>query len=141
MEKMFKYRFGNAINIFKTGWEQAEMCKLGANIFFATKIMYFNFISEMCAKLGVEYDEVKDLILSDGRISVSHANIPGWDGSVGFGGMCFSKDICSLIFEANKMGIDAKFLEEIWSRNLKIRENKDWEQIPSAFVDDTKDQL
>jgi len=137
-EDMFRHRFGNAINIFRTSWEKAEMCKLGANIFFATKVMYFNFIYEMCKNIGIEYDDVRDLILSDGRIAVSHADIPGHDGSVGFGGMCFSKDICSLIFEANNRGVDAKFLEEIWERNLRIRKDRDWEQMSSAFVDDVE---
>lgn len=140
VEAMFTTRFGNSVKLFRTGWEQAEMTKLGANIFFVTKIMYFNFISEMCQKLGVEYSDVQDMILADARIATSHSSVPGWDGSVGFGGMCFSKDVCSLIAEADRLGVDSKFLKEIWERNLRIRADRDWEGMPSAFVDDTKDE-
>ena len=30
------------------------------------------------------------------------------------------------------MGIDASFLETVWSKNLKIRQTRDWEEIPGA---------
>lgn len=92
MEEIYRYRFGNSTPIYRCGWEAAELTKYGANCFFAVKISYFNYIHSLCEHLGLEFDEVRDMILSDGRIGRSHANVPGWDGQKGYSGACLASD-------------------------------------------------
>jgi UDP-glucose 6-dehydrogenase len=88
MEEVYRYRFGNSISIYRTGTKEAELSKYGSNCFFAVKISYFNFIWSLCQKMRIDFDEVKDMILADGRIARSHANVPGWDGQRGYSGAC-----------------------------------------------------
>jgi UDPglucose 6-dehydrogenase len=132
LHDVYKYRFGNSVPIYLTSWEQAEITKYGANCFFATKISYFNFIYELCEKLGLDFDEVRDMILADGRIGRSHANVPGWDEQRGYSGSCFPKDINAFIRFAEDRGVDPMLLRASWEQNLKDRPSKDWEDIPSA---------
>jgi UDPglucose 6-dehydrogenase len=87
---------------------------------------------KICEKMGLNFDNVRDMILSDGRIARSHANVPGWDGKLGYSGSCFPKDINALIHFVNKLGLNAGLLEASWAQNLEDRPEKDWEHIPSA---------
>jgi len=132
LEEMYRYRFGNSTPIYKCSWEKAELTKYGANCFFAVKISYFNFMHQVCEKLDIEFDEVRDMILADGRIGRSHANVPGWDGQKGYSGSCFPKDINALVNFAKDLGIDPKLIDASWKQNLEDRPSKDWEDIPSA---------
>lgn len=88
LEEVYRYRFGDSTPIYRCGWEEAELTKYGANCFFTVKISYFNFIYSMCEKLSLDFEEVRDMILADGRIGRSHANVPGWDGQRGYSGPC-----------------------------------------------------
>jgi len=132
LKEAYEYRFGNSTPIYMCGWEEAELTKYGANCFFAVKISYFNFIQELCVKLGLDFDDVRDMILADGRIGRSHANVPGWDLQRGFSGSCFPKDINALIKFAEDVGANPELIKASWSQNLKDRPSKDWEDIPSA---------
>lgn len=139
LAEIYGYRFGNSVPIYKCSWEEAELTKYGANCFFAAKISYFNFIYELCEKMGLEYANVRDMILSDGRIGRSHANVPGWDSQRGYSGSCFPKDVNALIAFAKEQGVDPKLLEASWEQNLKDRPSKDWEDIPSAVSNKDKE--
>lgn len=132
MEEVYRYRFDNSINIYRCSLEEAELTKYSANCFFALKISYFNFVESMCKGLDVNFENVRDMTLADGRIGRSHANVPGWDGQRGYGGGCFPKDINALINFSKELGIDPKLLNASWAQNLEDRPNKDWEDIPSA---------
>lgn len=132
VEEVHRYRFGNSTLMYTTGFEEAEMTKYGANCFFAAKISYFNFIYDLCQKLNIDFDNVRDMILADGRIGRSHANVPGWDGQRGYSGSCFPKDVNAFINFAKSVGVDPKLLSASWDQNLEDRPSKDWEQIPSA---------
>lgn len=90
LHNAYAYRFGNSVPIYRTSWEQAELTKYGANCFFAMKISYFNYMYEICERLGLKFDEVRDMILADGRIGRSHCNVPGWDGQRGYSGSCLA---------------------------------------------------
>lgn len=132
LEEAYRYRFGNSTPVYRTGFEEAELAKYGANCFFAVKISYFNMLYKMCRNMGVDFDEVKDMVLSDGRIARSHANVPGWDGLFGYSGACFPKDINALIKFSESIEVDPKLLKASWEQNLDDRPEKDWEHIPSA---------
>ena len=57
----------------------------------------------------------------------------GPDGDVGFGGACFPKDMIGILGLAKKLKIDMSALSAVWQKNLKIRKNRDWEHMTSAF--------
>ena len=61
---------------------------------------------------------------------------PGPDGSYGFGGHCFPKDINALMFLAREKGIDPSVLQAVWAKNLEVRspEHRDWEAMSGRAV-------
>ena len=79
------------------------------------------------------------MILSDGRIGNSHWSVPGHDGSHGYGGKCFPKDINAFIDFIEKLGIDPAMLKASWKKNLEVREVHDWKDIAGAVSKREKD--
>ena len=136
VDALYKYRFGNSLFTFKTTPEKAEIVKYSANCFFAIKISYFNFIYDVCEKLGLEYNDVKDMVLSDGRIGRSHLDVvtgAGVSGGRQYSGACFPKDINALINFSKDLGLDPKLIKASWEQNLEGRPEKDWEKIPGVI--------
>ena len=138
LHEAYSYRFGNSVPIYRTSWEKAELTIYGANNFFALKISYFNFMYRVCQKMDVDFDEVRDMILADGRIGRSHANVPGWDGKFGYSGACFPKDVNAFIRFAEDIDIDPRLLKASWEQNLEDRPDHDWEHVPSAVSNKEK---
>ncbi|MGB2729050.1 MAG: nucleotide sugar dehydrogenase [Halobacteriota archaeon] len=83
-------RFYKPLNkpIFRTDLRTAEMIKYASNCMLATKISYWNEIFLICEKLGIDCQEIADIVALDPRI--------GKYGSVhgkAFGGKCLPKDL------------------------------------------------
>jgi UDPglucose 6-dehydrogenase len=72
----------------------------------------------------------------DVRVGHSHLNVPGHDGKYGFGGSCFPKDIQALIKCGDEFGVDMSVLKGSWKTNLKVRPERDWEQLKGRAVVD-----
>jgi UDPglucose 6-dehydrogenase len=111
---------------------ESEFVKYACNCFFATKVMYFNEIKLLADKMNLEWEIIMQGILSDGRISQSHANVPGHDGDNGFGGTCFPKDINAFIKTMENTGIEPMVMKSVWQQNKKVRKNWDWAKSESA---------
>ncbi len=124
------------IPIYFTTFEAAELVKYVGNCFFSVKIAFLNEVFEMCEKLGLEYNEVKKLLLSDQRITNSHMDVPGPDGFKGFGGKCFYKDLNSLMYYGqNVLSLEMNMLGAANKVNERVREKKDWLEIKGATTD------
>lgn len=117
------------IKIFTTDPVTAEMVKYMANTYLATKVIFANEVFDLCEKLGIKYEEVKQMVVADKRIYDSHLDITTQRG---FGGKCFPKDSVALLGLAHDLGIDLSLLKTAWEKNLKIRGVRDWEEIPGA---------
>jgi len=113
--------------IYICKWEEAEMAKYMANCFFALKVSYLNEIYELCAKNDLDYNILKSMWLSDGRIGNSHHDVPGHDGDRGFGGTCFPKDISAFIEWSKEQGRPMRTLIAAQETNKKVRIKQDWE--------------
>lgn len=125
LEDLYRKRFPHT-PIIHTRPITAEMVKYMSNNFLSVKVAYCNEIYQICDKLGVDYNKVKNLTLMDGRIGNSHTDVPGFDGDFGFGGMCFPKDICALMDTAKKLGIKPSVMNGAWKKNLEVRKKRDW---------------
>lgn len=114
----------------------AEMVKYVTNCFLATKVSFANEIFEICQKLDVSYDGVVNAAMFDDRLGKSHWQVPGPDGSLGFGGHCFPKDLSALSFVSKMIGIEPVMLDATWKKNLVVREKseRDWEQMKGRAV-------
>ncbi|MCP3926350.1 MAG: UDP-glucose/GDP-mannose dehydrogenase family protein [Desulfobacterales bacterium] len=131
VRNLFQERFSGA-NVFVTCSDAAELVKYILNSFFAVKISFFNEIYDMAKFMGVDYDEVKAMVLADSRIADSHCDVPGHDGDRGFGGKCFPKDVNALVTWAEDQGLHADIVKITGFVNERIRKSKDWLKIKGA---------
>jgi UDPglucose 6-dehydrogenase len=94
--------------LLRTDVASAEMIKLAANAFLATKISFINEIANVCEETGADVLEVARGMGLDQRIG-SHFLHPG----VGFGGSCFPKDVSALKQLAGNSGYHFQLLTAV----------------------------
>ncbi len=100
-----------------TSARTAELVKYMENCFFATKVAFVNQIYELAQGLRVDYNEVRELWLLDGRVNRSHTLVTD---ERGFGGRCLPKDLAALIAVGRQFG-GAPLLEAVQAFNLQVR--------------------
>ena len=114
---------------------EAELAKYSRNSFLALKVSFCNEVYKYCDKKHIEYNNVRKLICLDSRITESHTQVPGHDGSFGYGGTCFPKDINALSYDMKKNELESPILSSSIYRNTKIdRKEKDWEKDKGRAV-------
>jgi UDP-glucose 6-dehydrogenase len=91
--------------------DETEAAKLFANSFYATKIQVFNEFYDACTRANISFPVVRDLMLSLGWIHPMHTDVPGSDGRLSFGGMCFPKDISACVSYLEMLGGNRKVIE------------------------------
>ena len=131
---LYRWRFGRSSSILETNFESAEMIKYVTNTFFATKVSFLNDMYLLSKETGAIWEDVVDGFVQDGRVGHSHLNVPGHDGKFGFGGSCFPKDIQALITFGELCGVSMDTLKGVWKTNLKVRPERDWEQLKGRAV-------
>jgi UDPglucose 6-dehydrogenase len=94
--------------LVRTDIASAEMIKLAANAFLATKISFINEIANVCEETGANVLEVARGMGLDHRIG-SHFLRPG----IGFGGSCFPKDVSALKQLAGNSGYHFQLLNAV----------------------------
>lgn len=96
----------------------AELVKVSANAFLATKISFINAMAEMCEAVGGDVTLLADAIGYDERIGRKFLN-----AGLGFGGGCLPKDIRAFMARAGELGADQAltFLREVDSINMRRR--------------------
>ncbi|MBC6793393.1 UDP-glucose/GDP-mannose dehydrogenase family protein [Corynebacterium sp. LK26] len=97
----------------------AELVKVSANAFLATKISFINAVSEICEVTGADITTLADAIGMDARIGRRFLN-----AGLGFGGGCLPKDIRAFMARAGELGVDQAltFLREVDAINMRRRE-------------------
>ena len=101
-----------------TDYPTAELVKVAANAFLATKISFINAMAEVCEAAGADVVQLADAIGHDDRIGRKFLN-----AGVGFGGGCLPKDIRAFMARAGELGADQAltFLREVDDINLRQR--------------------
>jgi UDPglucose 6-dehydrogenase len=94
--------------IVRTDVASAEMIKLAANAFLATKISFINEIANVCEETGADVVEVARGMGLDQRIG-THFLRPG----IGYGGSCFPKDVSALKQLAGNSGYHFQLLTSV----------------------------
>tara|TARA_B100000212_G_scaffold338421_1_gene314927 strand:- start:642 stop:1502 length:861 start_codon:yes stop_codon:yes gene_type:complete len=134
--ELYRDRFGQSIAVIETDFKSAELIKYVCNCFFATKVSFLNEMRLISDQIGADWDAVIEGFVRDGRVGHSHINVPGPDGKFGFGGSCFPKDVQALINFCEQNQIPPNVLEGVWKTNLKVRPEKDWENLKGRAVVD-----
>ncbi len=105
--------------------KEAEMVKFFSNTFLATRVIFANQMYDLCEKLGIDYNIVKECAGYDPRIGHSHFDVfidVFHDSYRGYGGPCLPKDTKTLLQLAKKIGVDMKLFKTMEKINNKLRE-------------------
>jgi UDPglucose 6-dehydrogenase len=100
---------------------EAAMFKYVANTMLAMKVVINNEYYDLCNSLGISWDNVAAVAQSDPRLGDTHWQVPGPDGSRGFGGACFPKDIQAILSLAKFLNVDMSMLKQAIERNGRLR--------------------
>ena len=97
----------------------AELVKVAANSFLATKISFINAMAEICEVAGGDVTVLAKAIGYDPRIGSRFLQ-----AGIGFGGGCLPKDIRAFMARSEELGAQQslEFLREIDSINLRARQ-------------------
>jgi UDPglucose 6-dehydrogenase len=96
----------------------AELVKVSANAFLATKISFINAMAEVCEATGADVTLLADALGHDPRIGRRFLN-----AGLGFGGGCLPKDIRAFMARAGELGVPEAltFLREVDAINMRRR--------------------
>jgi UDPglucose 6-dehydrogenase len=102
-----------------TDYATAELVKVSANAFLATKISFINAVGEVCEAAGADIVDLADAIGHDTRIGRRFLN-----AGVGFGGGCLPKDIRAFVHRAGELGVEdaMSFLRQVDDINQRQRQ-------------------
>jgi UDPglucose 6-dehydrogenase len=102
-----------------TDYATAELVKVSANAFLATKISFINAMAEIADVSGADVTQLADAIGFDARIGRKFLN-----AGVGFGGGCLPKDIRAFTARAEELGRgeSVAFLKQVDAINLRQRD-------------------
>ncbi len=121
-ERELREFYGSAIDtgtpVVVTDYATAELVKVSANAFLATKISFINAVAEVCEAAGADVLDLADAIGHDARIGRRFLN-----AGIGFGGGCLPKDIRAFLHRAGELGVEdaMSFLRQVDDINLRQR--------------------
>ena len=115
---MYAPLLDDGVPFLLTDLQTAELVKVSANAFLATKISFINAISEVCEAAGADVTTLADALGYDARIGRRFLN-----AGLGFGGGCLPKDIRAFMARAGELGANQAltFLREVDSINMRRR--------------------
>lgn len=115
----FKPILGPSCRYFQTDSTTAELVKYMENSWGAMKVSFCNEFYEIAQRFEVDYDELRELFLADGRTERIHTAV--FRDNRGFGGKCFPKDVNAIIKASEKAGYIPELLKQVLKSNDKFR--------------------
>lgn len=119
LDEVYAAALGKGIPRIVTDYATAELVKVSANAFLATKISFINAMAEIAEVTGADVSQLADALGHDARIGRRFLN-----AGVGFGGGCLPKDIRAFTARAEELGRgeSVAFLKEVDAINLRRRQ-------------------
>ena len=100
---------------------EASLAKYAINCFLAVKVVFMNELSILASLGKHDFNKISELIKMDRRIGHSHMQVPGPDGHLGFGGMCFPKDTAALLKYAESFKTCLNIIDSAVKKNTMLR--------------------
>ncbi len=118
LDEVYAAALGGGTPRIETDLATAQLVKVAANSFLATKISFINAMAELCEVTGADVTQLADAIGLDERIGRRFLN-----AGLGFGGGCLPKDIRAFMARAGELGADQAltFLREVDAINMRRR--------------------
>lgn len=120
VEKFYSVLYPDA-EISKCTSTESESVKIYCNTFYAVKIQFFNELYLLSTKIGSDFKTITNLMIKNGWINPMHTNVPGPDGKLSYGGLCFPKDTMALLEFMKKNDVPSEVLEACISERNKMR--------------------
>lgn len=119
LDRVYGTAIANQTPRIVTDFATAELVKVSANAFLATKISFINAMAEIAEATGADVTRLADAIGLDARIGRRFLN-----SGLGFGGGCLPKDIRAFRARAEELGLgqSVAFLGEVDAINLRRRD-------------------
>lgn len=119
LQEVYKPLLDNQVPWIRADLPTAELVKVAANSFLATKISFINAMAEICEVSGGDVTVLAKAIGYDPRIGSRFLQ-----AGIGFGGGCLPKDIRAFMARSEELGAkqSLEFLREIDSINLRARQ-------------------
>ena len=118
MRTVYAPLINSGVPVVVTDLATAQLVKVAANAFLATKISFINAMAEVCEVVHGDVKKLSEALAHDDRIGgrFLHAGL-------GFGGGCLSKDIRAFMARADELGVDQalSFLREVDAINERRR--------------------
>jgi UDP-glucose 6-dehydrogenase len=83
-------------------------------------VVFANQMYDLCHKLGIDYDAVKECVKPEPMVGASHLEV-FHKGYRGYGGACLPKDTKSLIQFGDEHGVDMALLKKVDELNEQIK--------------------
>lgn len=118
LRELYAPMLDDGIPFLVTNLSTAELVKVAANAFLATKISFINAVAEVCELTSADVVAVADAIGYDKRIGRQFLN-----AGLGFGGGCLPKDIRAFATQAGELGVghSLAILREVDTINMRQR--------------------
>ncbi|MBX3100320.1 MAG: UDP-glucose/GDP-mannose dehydrogenase family protein [Salinibacterium sp.] len=119
LDEVYATTLANDTPLVVTDYATAELVKVSANAFLATKISFINAMAEIAEVTGADVTQLADALGFDARIGRRFLG-----AGVGFGGGCLPKDIRAFTARAEELGRgeSVAFLKEVDKINLRRRD-------------------
>ncbi len=119
LKEVYATNLGDGVPWVRADLPTAELVKVAANSFLATKISFINAMAEICEAAGGDVTVLAKAIGYDPRIGSRFLQ-----AGIGFGGGCLPKDIRAFMARAGELGAEQalEFLREVDSINLRARQ-------------------
>lgn len=119
LDEVYATALASGTPLIEADYATAELVKVSANAFLATKISFINAMAEIAEVVGADVTLLADAIGHDARIGRRFLN-----AGIGFGGGCLPKDIRAFSARAAELGRgeSVAFLGEIDAINLRRRQ-------------------
>lgn len=103
---------------------ESESMKIFCNSFYSVKVQFFTELYQLTQSNGSNYEKIVSMMLKNNWINPMHTNVPGPDGKISYGGLCFPKDTNALNKYMERNGSANLLLEScIKERNLMRSDN------------------
>ncbi len=132
LREIYHQQIAAGTPVIETDFATAELVKVAANSFLATKISFINAMADVCRVTGADVTTLAEAIGYDERIGKQFLR-----AGIGFGGGCLPKDVRAFLARGDELGVgrSLEFLREIDEINMRRRTAS--VQIASGMLGDS----
>lgn len=129
---VYRHQIESGTPVIETDFATAELVKVAANSFLATKISFINAMADVCRAAGADVATLAQAIGHDSRIGNQFLR-----AGIGFGGGCLPKDVRAFLARGDELGVgrSLSFLREVDEINMRRRTSS--VQFAAAMLGDS----